>query len=179
MNNTSSQNKKYQYLAGLDSQTGEIIYSRVRHDFVNNSSGGWIDGGSDYCRASGVEIICLELPVSPAQLYNDWSSGRDEYGLIKPVKILDENTESPIHTYSPNVEIIWGESKHEDRQSFAFKRKMAMWKTYGPKGNQPGKMVMLEDCETDHLTAILDTQNHISVDYREFIQSILKDRPKL
>lgn len=165
--------KKYQYLAGLDPKNGEIIYSPAEYDFVKNSNGGYVDGGPNRCRSSGVEIVCLELSVSPAQLYEDWNSGRDEYGVIRPTACLDSN---PVYWYYPKDVKVVPKNEAEDRQSFAFKRKMAMWRTYGPNGDQPGKMIMLEDAETDHLTAILDTQNHIQSETRTIIESILKDR---
>jgi hypothetical protein len=173
--------QKYQYLAGLQESTGEIVYSRARHDFNKTTDGnGWIDGGTDYCRHSGLKLIVIELEVTPAALHDDWNYSRDIYGRIKPIEILDENTESPIYIYSPDIEIIWDESKWEDKGSFEYKKKYATWGTYGRDGKGPRQTKMLTELELDHLVAILDTQLHISQETRAIIKSILKDRaPKL
>jgi hypothetical protein len=36
-----------------------------------------------------------------------------------------------------------------------------LWKTFGKDGKQSGTWVLLKDCETEHLEAILKTQSHI------------------
>ena len=65
-----------------------VIYSRSRHDFR------WcpgqhvaVDGGTDYFKAAfndGVvfEEVELDIPVTPLQLYQDWNTRTDKYGLI-------------------------------------------------------------------------------------------------
>lgn len=61
--------KIYQYSAGLQEQTGEIIYSRSRHDFRKTKDlAGFVDGGMDYFRASGLKHIIIELTVDPATI---------------------------------------------------------------------------------------------------------------
>ena len=177
-------NTKYQYFAGLQESTGEIIYSRSPHDFRSSTDSlNWVDGGQDYFRqvwdsskTAPLKQIVIELNVSPAVIYDDWNYELNQYGLIKPIQILDENTESPIHIYPPNVEIIWDESKYEDKTTFEYKKKYATWGTYGPKGDQPRRTVMLTEAETDHLQKILTTQIHIGKETTEIIKSILKDR---
>jgi hypothetical protein len=52
----------------------------------------------------------------------------------------------------------------------------ARWGTYGVLGDRRVRWVLLKDCATDHLFAILRTQNQISNDYRTIIQSIISLR---
>ena len=152
--------KKYQYLAGLQESTGEIIYSRARHDFIKTTDNqGFIDGGTDYCRHSGVKLIVIESEVSPAVLQDDWDFARDIYGRLN---IKDAT--------------IVSKENYEDRESFEYEKKYATWGTYGRDGKGPRKTIMLVDAESSHLRAILDTQNHISSETRLVIESILKDR---
>jgi hypothetical protein len=53
----------------------------------------------------------------------------------------------------------------------------AVWGTYGKSGKEPLHFVRLIDCTTDHLQAILDTQEkQTKRAYVEIIKSIIKDR---
>lgn len=66
----------------------DIIYSRARHDFRTCSCGNCsIDGGFDYMKISfgynGYINIPLEIKVTEKDLWEDWNSGKDCYGLIK------------------------------------------------------------------------------------------------
>jgi len=170
-NNTSPQNKKYQYLAGLQESTGEIIYSRARHDFRNTSdSKGYVDGGNDYFRGSGVKLIVIELNVSPSELYEDWNNGTNKYGFAT------KYAKSGMIIEAPEFIRIVPEKELEDKKSFEYKKKYFTWGTYGVNGDQPRKVKMLTELDTDHLQAILDTQSHISPETRQIIESILKDR---
>lgn len=159
---------KYQYLAGLQESTGEIIYSRARHDFISTTDGlNSVDGGQDYFRqvwdnskSKPLKQVVIELEISPAQLYDDWNYARNEFGRtsIDKVKIVPEN-------------------ELEDKDSFEYRKKYLMWGTYGKEGKGPRRMIMLAtDAETDHLIKILETQGHISGETRKIIESILKDR---
>lgn len=71
---------------------GDIIYSRARHDFRSCSCGKVvIDGGFDYKRilaekSSDFEELPLVVDVTKQELYDDWSKGIDEFGLIKGYK---------------------------------------------------------------------------------------------
>lgn len=67
-------------------------YSRTRHDMTccpcwissKRETGGYIDGGRDYCRVGGKgEFILLTLPVTQKQLHKDWNTQQNKYGLIK------------------------------------------------------------------------------------------------
>jgi len=51
-----------------------------------------------------------------------------------------------------------------------------LWGTYGKFGTSPLKWVKLEDCKSEHLQAILDTQKQIPANYTEAIHSILEYR---
>ena len=52
----------------------------------------------------------------------------------------------------------------------------ACWGTYGKSGTEPLTFVLLRDCSTEHLQAILDTQRMLMPDYKVIIKAILKDR---
>ena len=70
-------------------ECGDVIYSRTRHDFRNCSCGNvYIDGGLDYIRVGGkaspnVKVFELEIKATKKELYNDWNSSGNKYGLIK------------------------------------------------------------------------------------------------
>ena len=53
-----------------------------------------------------------------------------------------------------------------------------VWGTRGKDGDQPLKYVLLKDCETDHLEAILDTQDRAANHITDTIAYILKERRK-
>lgn len=69
----------------------DIIYSRARHDMRWCSCGTIaIDGGNEfsYCKITGraedmIFQMDFEVPATSAELYDDWNSGRDKFGLIK------------------------------------------------------------------------------------------------
>lgn len=52
----------------------------------------------------------------------------------------------------------------------------AVWGTYGKSGRDPLKWVRIGDCSTEHLGAILRTQDHIEDGVRWVILKILKMR---
>ncbi len=71
--------------------TGEIIYSRARHDFHYDETGSVaIDGGFDYVKTSfksmdDFEFVTLRLKgVTKKMLYDDWyhMNSDDKYGSI-------------------------------------------------------------------------------------------------
>ena len=39
----------------------EVIYSRYRHDYRVGKTGVWIDGGRDYTRSSGAQMVIMEI----------------------------------------------------------------------------------------------------------------------
>lgn len=72
----------------------DTIFSRANHDFRRCTCQAiYIDGGFSYIRlgASNEAInqgfICecqeLEVPQSKKELYDDWNTSKDKYGLIK------------------------------------------------------------------------------------------------
>jgi len=155
--------KNYQYIAGLNKKTGEIIYSRAQHDFITDSEGNFMDGGqlSPYFRYSGLTPIVIELPYSYGAAYDDWNYRINKLGKISPEE-------------AKNVKIIPKEEQI-DKNSSEFK-KYTLWGTYGIDGKGPRKTKCLCECDTSHLIAILDTQSHIVEETRGIIKSILKDR---
>jgi hypothetical protein len=44
---------------GVESEDGDIIYSRFRHDYRETRSGAFIDGGRDYTRYGGSDNVKL------------------------------------------------------------------------------------------------------------------------
>lgn len=62
---------------------------------------------------------------------------------------------------------VYSNDAHED------KRKVFFWGTYGPKGDQPCKWVLLKDLETSHIESIIETQWHLPEHIRDmFIDEI-------
>jgi hypothetical protein len=56
-------------ITGIKAQNGEIIYSRYRHDYRESKDGSvFIDGGRDYTRHSGGELV--ELKIINGELCN-------------------------------------------------------------------------------------------------------------
>lgn len=67
---------------------GSTVFSRARHDFR------WcscnlvaIDGGNNYTRTAGdpenFKSIQLDIEQTKKELYDDWNTNADKYGLIK------------------------------------------------------------------------------------------------
>ena len=68
------------------------IFSRARHDFRScMCKKVSIDGGFDYVRLAfdpelGVpETKQKEIPQTPMELYDDWNTRTDRYGLFPPI----------------------------------------------------------------------------------------------
>jgi len=68
---------------------GDTIFSRARHDFRSCSCEKVaIDGGFDYVRLvfptdmKPPEIFDLEVEQTPMELYDDWNSRRNKFGLF-------------------------------------------------------------------------------------------------
>lgn len=80
------------------------IYSRARHDFRSCSCGAVsIDGGFDYMKGSfdpartrtmpkRIEIL---VPATKKELYDDYNTSRDRFGLIEPERPATARTERP------------------------------------------------------------------------------------
>lgn len=67
-----------------------IVYSRTTHDMRTCPCGAVsIDGGREYVRICGdydgyILIYNFEVKATPLQLYKDWNSYADKYGVVKP-----------------------------------------------------------------------------------------------
>lgn len=79
----------------------DVIYSRARHDYHHCScgtnedgtedSGISIDGGFDYLRygwsndikLSDIEIVEVEVNATKQELYDDWNTRQNKYGVIR------------------------------------------------------------------------------------------------
>lgn len=69
----------------------DTIYSRATHDFRECSCKEiFIDGGFDYMRIGGEkkmwEMITINVKATKKELYDDWNTRSDKYGLIKAKK---------------------------------------------------------------------------------------------
>ena len=69
---------------------GDVIYSRAVHDFHSCSCGNIsIDGGFDYTKISWQpnddmpKVFEIEVDSTRRKLYDDWSYGINNYGLLK------------------------------------------------------------------------------------------------
>jgi hypothetical protein len=67
-----------------------IIFSRAQHDFRECPCGKvFIDGGQEYTRyghdndIQQVEMMEIEVKQTKQELYNDWNTSTDSYGIIK------------------------------------------------------------------------------------------------
>lgn len=72
----------------LNNKTGEIIFSRARHDFRwDKTKEIAIDGGFDYTKCSfnpgaDFRFVEFELDVTKKELYDDWNHQKDKYGSL-------------------------------------------------------------------------------------------------
>jgi hypothetical protein len=67
-----------------------VIYSRAHHDFHYCTCGKTaVDGGFEYQRILWTKkqpkFVELEVRASKQQLYDDWNTGKNKFGLIPPV----------------------------------------------------------------------------------------------
>ena len=60
--------------------------------------------------------------------------------------------------------------------SFDVIRRSLHWGTYGPKGDQPKRYVALFDLSNDHIRAILDTQQQVQGQLRQWFEMELAGR---
>lgn len=91
-------NKQFITHNGLKCEICEdIIYSRAINDYRSCSCGEIsIDGGFDYTRASfkkhqGIGVRLILNGVSRKDLYEDWNTGRDNYGIYNKKIDLEQN----------------------------------------------------------------------------------------
>jgi len=69
-------------------ECGSIAYSRARHDMHSCDCGSIaIDGGFDYVKLCYREfrpkLLKYTIQASKEDLYQDWRTGVDKYGIIK------------------------------------------------------------------------------------------------
>ena len=64
---------------------GDIVFSRTNHDYRSCTCGASaIDGGFEYTKVVGsAKTFVLKIVQNKTDLYNDWNTGADKYGLIK------------------------------------------------------------------------------------------------
>lgn len=82
---------------------GDIVFSRANHDYRSCTCGKCaIDGGFEYIKTVGACIpFKLKIVQTKQELYNDWNTGEDKYGLIKNKvyrRYKQENTGYGRHT---------------------------------------------------------------------------------
>ena len=77
-------------------QCGDLVFSRARHDYRKCTCGSIaVDGGFDYMRIIGEEenvgqINTFEIKQTKKELFADWNSGKNKYGIIKGALTLKE-----------------------------------------------------------------------------------------
>lgn len=75
-----------------------IIYSRARWDFncckcKEDTRRICVDGGQDayfkvfYGKDADYKVIILDLDVTLKQLFDDWNTGKDQFGIIPETKV--------------------------------------------------------------------------------------------
>ena len=144
-----------------------FISSIGRHDYVN-TDGLMIDGGipgcgdyAGYNRHNGT-LGWAQVPQTFAELFTDYRMAVErKYGIwpIKDVKILEE-------------------SQYPDTESHEWKMENCVWGTRGKQGSEDFKFIRVVDAETDHLQAILDTQQPLRADIQQIIVEVLEKRSK-
>ena len=140
----------------------------VSHYDCRGAHGLMADGGQPGCQnyagytRSSHQMQWIELPnVTFADLTHDYNTNRGDdrkYGVhpLSEVRILSKD-EIP------------------DTQTLAWRAENASWGTYGVHGDEPLKVILLREAETDHLNAILASQR-ISKETQEIITYILLNR---
>lgn len=155
-------------LSGMTDGT-TVIASIAAHDYVsfkgvdiNIIHDGGQPGTNQYAgynRCFG-DPIYFEVPQTFGELYTDYQCfyKNRKYGIwkIEDVKILKVD-EFPII------------------ESFDYLVEQSVWGTRGKNGDDPLKYVHLKDCETNHLTAILNTQK-LDTKMIKIITHILNER---
>lgn len=153
-----------------DVNNTHAVFSVSHYDY-RSTTGLCADGGqpglqnyAGYGRYTK-EPVWIELPnVTFADLVNDYqfNTRNRQYGIhpIGEVRILDKSE-------IPNTD------------SFEWQVENACWGTNGPKGDRPTKYVLLKDCESDHLKAIIANCPHARGMTFHIIERILQQRQQL
>jgi hypothetical protein len=147
----------------------EIIASISHHDYVAAGEGEdriCHDGGqphtnhcAGYSRSWG-ETVWFEVPQTFAELYHDYQFNKKrKYGVwnIEDVRILPKEEWLDVHSVEVKAEnFIWG--------------------TFGKRGEEKLKYVLLKDCPLDHLKNILKNVSHLHEETREVIEYLIKQK---
>ena len=107
------------------------------------------------------DYVHIDFPKDKKYFYIDGGSecsrSGGDFDLIKDGRIIDFS----LYEKDPFEKIV----------------KRFLWGTYGKSGTGKFKWVLLVDCDTDHLKAILETQIHIRGGIIEkIVKHILKER---
>ncbi len=76
-----------------NNKTGEVIYSRAKHDFHSDAKNEiFVDGGFEYFRClynetANFSKVEFDLNVTKQELYEDWNSMKDKYGRLSKDQI--------------------------------------------------------------------------------------------
>jgi hypothetical protein len=97
---------------------------------------------------------------------HDFKSHPDKNGLIYMVDGGLDYLRRNVHDEAPYTELsVYSDSPHD------VIREVFKWGTRGKDGKQPLKYVPLKDLTTEHIEAILETQDHI----QQYIRNIFLD----
>lgn len=137
---------------------GTILESTHRHDYVTHvdtKDGEFymVDGGRTYFKRSGPQKRIVQLP---------WYKALLNIIVGKPTfKETEGYTDLSIYG--------------DENSPFEFVRRNMTWGTNGKKGDEPFKLLILCDMDTDHIEAILKTQP-IGPQYRAWFERELQWR---
>ncbi len=97
---------------------------------------------------------------------HDYRTYKDANGLEYMVDGGLDYTRRNVHDEAPYTELsVYSDSPHD------VIREVFKWGTRGKDGKQPLKYVPLKDLTTEHIEAILETQDHI----QQYIRNIFLD----
>lgn len=68
------------------------------------------------------------------------------------------------------LSVYYEEGNHDHNRSYC------SWGTFGKNGDEPYRTISVVAMETDHIKAVLETQNHMNPIYRKIMEEELKYR---
>jgi len=112
-------------------------------------------GYAGYTRFNGTEVWA-RVPETYAELVTNYQT-RKQTGIWNKAAVEIQEVEP-------------------DTTTAEWVREHTIWGTYGKNGDQPLKYIRLDEAESDHLEAILETQKGISPTTKALITTILLER---
>jgi len=102
---------------------------------------------------------------------HDYKEYEDANGCIYIVDGGLDYSRRTVNRNAPETDLsLTDEDSHDDL------RKHVTWGAYGKAGDQPLSYITIADMETEHLQAVLDTQNNMYPQIRDLMQAELEYR---